>query len=103
MRLPNILLIMTDQHKADHVGFAGNAEIRTPNLDALAAGSVVFERAYVANPICMPNRASLFTGVMPSVHGTRYNLMPHFIRREASHVVRVSRGPSSALHKPTPI
>jgi arylsulfatase A-like enzyme len=76
MSRPNILLIMTDQHKADHVGFAGNAEIRTPNLDALAAESVVFERAYVANPICMPNRASLFTGVMPSIHGTLYNGIP---------------------------
>ena len=73
---PNVLLILTDQHRADHVGFAGNTEVRTPNLDALAAESVVFERTYVANPICMPNRASLFTGVMPSSHGTRYNGIP---------------------------
>ena len=75
-RGPNVLLILTDQHKADHLGYAGNSEIRTPNLDALAAQSVVFERAYVANPICMPNRASLFTGVVPSVHGTLYNGIP---------------------------
>ena len=75
-RMPNVLLILTDQHRADHVGFAGNDEVRTPNLDALAAQSVVFERAYVANPICMPSRASLFTGVMPSIHGTRYNGIP---------------------------
>lgn len=73
---PNVLLILTDQHRADHVGFAGNTEVRTPNLDALAADSVVFEHCYVANPICMPNRASLFTGVMPSIHGTRYNGLP---------------------------
>ena len=73
---PNVLLIITDQHRVDHLGFSGNAEVRTPNLDALAGESVVFERTYVANPICMPNRASLFTGVMPSSHGTRYNGIP---------------------------
>ena len=70
---PNILLIMTDQHRADHTGFGGNAVVRTPNLDAIAARGRVFDRAFVANPICMPNRASLLTGRMPSQHGVAYN------------------------------
>ncbi len=70
---PNILLIITDQHRADHTGFGGNGVVRTPNLDALAARGAVFERAFVANPICMPNRSSILTGRVPSVHGTRYN------------------------------
>jgi len=35
-----------------------------------------FDRAYVANPICMPNRSTIFTGRMPSLHGTRYNGIP---------------------------
>ena len=70
---PNILFIITDQHRADHLGFGGNAVVRTPHLDALAARGVRFERAMVANPICMPNRSSIVTGRMPSVHGTRYN------------------------------
>ncbi len=70
---PNVLLIMTDQHRPDHTGFGGNPTVKTPNLDALANRSMRFDRAHVANPICMPNRASIFTGRMPSLHGTRYN------------------------------
>jgi arylsulfatase A-like enzyme len=87
---PNIVLIVTDQHRADHVGFGGNATVQTPNLDALAARGTVFDRAYVANPICMPNRASILTGRMPSVHGTRFNGIPlawhsnTFVRRLAA-------------------
>ncbi|MCP4083791.1 MAG: sulfatase-like hydrolase/transferase [Actinomycetia bacterium] len=70
---PNILFIITDQHRADHVGFAGNDVVRTPNLDALADRGTVFENAWVANPICMPNRATIMTGRMPSAHGVIFN------------------------------
>ena len=70
---PNILMIVTDQHRPDFTGFGGNSVVKTPNLDALAAQSMRFDKAYVANPICMPNRSTIFTGRMPSVHGTRYN------------------------------
>jgi arylsulfatase A-like enzyme len=72
-RRPNFLFLITDQQRADHTGFGGNPVLRTPNLDALAARSLQFDRALVANPICMPNRASIFTGRLPSVHGTRIN------------------------------
>ncbi len=72
-RRPNFLIFITDQHRPDHTGFGGNTVVRTPHLDALAARSVRFDRAIVANPICMPNRASLVTGRLPSLHGTRYN------------------------------
>jgi arylsulfatase A-like enzyme len=72
-RRPNFLFIVTDQHRADHTGFGGNGVLRTPNLDRLAARALRFERALVANPICMPNRASIATGRLPSVHGTRTN------------------------------
>jgi arylsulfatase A-like enzyme len=64
---------MTDQHRPDHIGFGGNPVIQTPHLDALARDGVVFDQAYVANPVCMPNRASVLTGRMPSAHGTRVN------------------------------
>lgn len=70
---PNIVLIMADQLRADHVGFGGNEVVRTPNLDSVAAQGTRFDRAYVANPICMPNRASILTSRVPSSHGTRYN------------------------------
>jgi arylsulfatase A-like enzyme len=70
---PNFLFIVTDQHRPDHTGFGGNPVLRTPNLDRIAARGVRFDRAIVANPICMPNRASIATGRVPSVHGTRTN------------------------------
>ncbi|MCP5025664.1 MAG: sulfatase-like hydrolase/transferase [Actinomycetia bacterium] len=70
---PNILFIITDQQRADHVGFAGNEVVCTPNLDALAARGVVFDNAWVANPICMPNRSTIMTGRMPSAHGVIFN------------------------------
>ena len=70
---PNFLFIITDQHRADHTGFGGNAVLRTPNLDAIAKRGTVFDRAFVSNPICMPNRATIHTGRMPSAHGTRVN------------------------------
>ena len=70
---PNILLFITDQQRADHTGFGGNSVVRTPNLDALAARSRVFDRAYVANPICMPTRCSILTGRVPTAHGVIFN------------------------------
>ncbi len=69
MKRPNFLFIITDQLRADHVGFGGNAIVQTPNLDELANNSMVFDRAYVPCPICGPSRRSLLTGQMPSLHG----------------------------------
>lgn len=73
---PNILFIITDQHRADHLGCYGNSIVKTPNIDSLAGRGVRFDRFYVANPICMPNRATLMTGRMPSLHGVRHNGVP---------------------------
>ncbi|WP_423454016.1 sulfatase family protein [Ottowia sp. VDI28] len=73
MRRPNFLFIITDQQRADHLGCYGNRVLRTPHIDALAGRGVCLERHYVAMPICMPNRATLVTGRMPSVHGVRHN------------------------------
>ena len=70
---PNFILFITDQHRADHLGCYGNPIVRTPHLDALAASGWVADEFHVATPICMPNRASLMTGRMPSRHGVRHN------------------------------
>ena len=51
----------------------GNDVVQTPNLDAIAARGTVFENAWVANPVCMPNRSSIMTGRMPSAHGVIFN------------------------------
>ncbi|MEX3015275.1 sulfatase [Gymnodinialimonas hymeniacidonis] len=73
---PNFLFIITDQHRADHLGCYGNPTVRTPHIDRIAAQGTRFERFYVANPICMPNRASIMTGRMCSAHGARHNGIP---------------------------
>jgi arylsulfatase A-like enzyme len=73
---PNFLFIITDQHRADHLGCYGNAIIKTPHIDSLAAQGTRFDRFYTATPICMPNRATLMTGRMPSLHGARHNGIP---------------------------
>lgn len=70
---PNFLLISTDQQRADHLGCYGARHLQTPHIDGLAARGTRFTRAYVASPVCMPNRATLATGRMPSLHGVRHN------------------------------
>jgi len=77
---PNFLFIITDQHRADHLGCSGHPVLQTPNIDAIAARGRRFERFYVANPVCMPNRSTLMTGRMPSVHGVRHNGIPLSLR-----------------------
>jgi len=46
----NVLFIITDQQRADHLGCAGNPDLKTPNLDKLASESVRFTSAFCANP-----------------------------------------------------
>lgn len=75
-KAPNFLFIITDQHRADHLGCYGNAVVKTPNIDRLAERGTRFDKFYVANPICMCNRASILTGRMPSLHGVRHNGIP---------------------------
>jgi arylsulfatase A-like enzyme len=72
-RAPNVLFLITDQQRVDHVGFMGNDVVRTPALDGLAARSTVFENTWVSNPVCMPNRSTIMTGRMPTAHGVIFN------------------------------
>lgn len=62
----NVLWIMTDQHRADCLGFMGHPVVQTPNLDRLAESSVVFENAFCQSPACMASRACVFTGRYPT-------------------------------------
>jgi arylsulfatase A-like enzyme len=70
---PNVLIFCVDEMRADHLGCAGNPLVRTPHLDALAAAGTRFDRACVNNPICMPARLTMFSGLMPRDHGVRVN------------------------------
>jgi len=76
MAKPNFLFFITDQHRFDYLGCAGHPILKTPHIDSIAARGTLFERFYVATPVCMPNRATLMTGRMPSVHGVRSNGLP---------------------------
>ncbi len=66
---PNILLLMTDQHRADCLGCDGNKVIRTPNYDRIASEGIRFTQAYSSTPSCTPARAGLLTGLSPWHHG----------------------------------
>ena len=73
---PNILILYTDQQRWDALGANGNAEIRTPNLDRLAAEGVNFDHFFVQNPVCMPSRISFLTGQYPSTLGITHMGVP---------------------------
>ena len=62
---PNIVLILSDQHNANVLGFKGDKYIKTPNLDKLSENGVNFNNCYCASPLCVPSRMSLLTGQVP--------------------------------------
>ena len=66
---PNILYLMTDQHRADCLGCAGNKIIKTPYLDSIAKDGVLFSKAYTSTPSCTPARSAILTGLSPWHHG----------------------------------
>lgn len=67
MNRPNIILIMTDQQRADTIGALGAPWMQTPHLDRLATQGAAFTECFVTSPVCVGSRASLFTGKYP--HG----------------------------------
>jgi len=75
---PNIVLIVVDCLRPDHMGRSGYARNTTPALDELARRSVVFERAYANAPWTKPSVATMFTGLYPNAHGATsgHGLLP---------------------------
>ncbi len=73
MEKPHIVLIMADHLRLDCLSCYGDIPVSTPNLDALAAESIVFENAYCATPLCTPTRTSMYTGKYPHTHGAIVN------------------------------
>ena len=66
---PNILFLMSDEHRADMAGFAGDPIVRTPTLDWLANTGVVFRNAYTPSPSCVPARQCMLAGQLPKTCG----------------------------------
>lgn len=70
---PNILVIITDQQQVGMMSCAGNPYVKTPAIDSLAATGARFERAYCADPVCVPSRFSMLTGILPGRIGMESN------------------------------
>jgi len=70
---PNIIFLMSDDHRADALGFKGNPDVISPNLDSLARKGIVFNRHYASSPICMNSRASVMTGLPEYMTGTGFH------------------------------
>src|SRR5580704_13443284 len=66
---PNVVVITIDTLRADHLGCYAYKEIRTPNIDALAADGVRFEHAYTVVPVTLPSHTVIFTGTYPMLSG----------------------------------
>jgi arylsulfatase A-like enzyme len=73
-RPPNVLFLLTDDQRPDTIASLGNPRIRTPNLDRLVREGAVFTRAVAPNPLCVPSRAEILTGVS----GFRNGVLPPF-------------------------
>jgi uncharacterized sulfatase len=74
--LPNIVLIISDDHAWTDYSFMGHPHIRTPNIDRLAAHSLTFSRGYVPSSLCCPSLASIITGLYPHQHRITSNDPP---------------------------
>jgi len=71
---PNILVIMTDQQSSESMSYIlGNKYLNTPNMDWLARNGITFTNAYCANPLSIPSRSSMFTGMYPHDVGIQSN------------------------------
>ncbi len=75
-RPKNVLFLMSDQHSKRILGVEGDSLARTPNLDMLAREGVRFSNAYCSNPVCVPSRASILTGLYTHNHRTWNNATP---------------------------
>ena len=75
-RKPNIIFILTDDHRWDAMSKLGHPVVETPRLDRLSDEGVHFTNAFVTTALCSPSRASFLTGTYAHTHGVKNNLTP---------------------------
>lgn len=80
--LPNIVIIVSDDHGWEDYGFMRHRDVRTPSIDTLASEGLVFTRGYVPTALCRPSLASLVTGLHPHQHGITGNDPPAGVARD---------------------
>lgn len=73
---PNILFILTDDHRHDAFSFMGHPYLRTPNMDRIAREGAHFQNAFVTTSLCSPSRASILTGLYAHTHHVIDNYSP---------------------------
>ncbi len=73
---PNVVIILADDQSYRDFGFMGNAEVHTPNLDALAKSAARYPNGYVPMSVCRPSLATILTGLYPHQHGIHFNHPP---------------------------
>lgn len=73
MQNPNILFVFADQWRKQAFGYAGDPNVKTPNIDRFAKAGINFDNAVSGCPVCTPYRASLMTGVYPYRHKLMVN------------------------------
>jgi arylsulfatase A-like enzyme len=81
-KIKNVLFIMCDQLRADHLSCAGHPRLKTPAIDGLAKKGVLFPRAYVQSGVCGPSRMSYYTGRYMFSHGATWNRVPLSLREK---------------------
>ncbi|MFC1463084.1 sulfatase, partial [Verrucomicrobiota bacterium] len=92
----NVLQIIADEHQAAVTGYEGHPQVKTPNLDRLAAAGVRFSRCYTQNTICTPSRTSILSGQYChnhgyyGLHGPRPDALPSFFSHFKSHGYRTA-------------
>lgn len=100
MDRPNILFIQCDQMTAAALPAAGNTVVKAPHLDRLAREGVMFRRAYCPSPLCVPSRAAMMTGALPSRTGAYDNAgefpagiptMAHYLRLQGYHTQLIGK------------
>jgi N-sulfoglucosamine sulfohydrolase len=99
-RRPNIVMYISDDHGLDFLGCYGNADVRTPNIDALAKDGMLFTKMFAASPTCAPSRSVLWTGLYPARNGcmgnhtncrTDITALPTYLRRLGYRVVLANK------------
>lgn len=75
-KLPNIVLIITDQQRADTIQALGATWMQTPNIDRLVNEGTAFTNCFVTSPVCVSSRASVFTGMYPHTTNVYTNFEP---------------------------
>ncbi|MCC5930963.1 MAG: sulfatase [Cyclobacteriaceae bacterium] len=85
---PNIILLLSDDHGAEDLAYAGNKDVATPFMDQLASEGIIFTHAFATASVCAPSRSSIYTGLYPHKNGCHQNhgeiydhvkTLPHYL------------------------